>query len=165
METSWRTVVLVSEEPTPQEQLSIASAAMGQARRASVVPRWAPPIVGILGGIAISLVYMGLFPPQAIDVPLFAAGVALSCVLLGLHAWLTGVWRKSGVVPRLLVEQPTQRWKQVLLFVVPVAVVSVLGSYLGRQTGSQWMFIPFGVAFGGWLWFALAKQRAMSCRN
>lgn len=156
----------MSENLDPQEQLDIASAVAGRARRAPVMPPWVPPVVGVLGGGAISLVYMGLFASGGIDARPFAAGITLTLLALGLMAWLQWVWKAGGVVPRSPVEQPVQQWKQVLSFVLPVASISVVGVFLGGQTGSlRWMFIPFGMIVGGFLWFGLARRRARSRRS
>lgn len=130
------------------------------------MPRWFPPVVGVLGGGALGLVYMGLFAPEGIEVRPFAAGLTLTLLVFGLLAWLQWGWKTGGVVPRSPVEEPLKQWKQVFSFVLPVALISVVGAFLGGQTGSlRWMFIPYGVIVGGFLWFGLERRRTLSRRS
>ncbi len=130
------------------------------------MPRWFPPAVGVLGGGAISLVYMGLFAPEGIDTRPFAAGITLTLLVFGLTAWLQWVWKAGGVVPRSPVEEPLQQWKQLFSYILPVGLISGVGVILGGQTGNlRWMFLPFELIVGGFLWFVLERRRTRSRRS
>ncbi|MBF6096712.1 hypothetical protein [Nocardia cyriacigeorgica] len=155
----------MSIEPTPQEALLIAATSRDRARRSSTVPRWMPPVAGLVGGGGIGLVYLGLFGPR-IDPAPFAAGIALTLLSVGLAGWLSRSWRDAGVMPRRRTDEPVQRWKQIAAFAVPVGLTVAVGQYLGSHTGGlRWMCLPLGLLFGCWLWFALARQRAATCRS
>lgn len=128
------------------------------------MPRWAPPVAGLLGGGGITLMYMALFGP-AIDLNVLVAGIVVALMFAGLVAWLRRAWKRGGVIPRTVMP-PLESWWQIVLFMVVVTTVTGVGSFLGGQTGSlRWLFVPFGLLIGGWFWFALAWPRAGACRN
>jgi hypothetical protein len=137
---------------TPQESLDIALTATRKAHDAAALPAWAPIAAGVFGGLAGVLINDGWGnPPLA-----WIAGIASVLVCVVLVWWLSRARRARGVVPRPLAERPVAQWKQGLLLVLPPPVFAgVAGSGL-----DGWPLLVAGSILGGWIWFALARQRA-----
>ncbi|MEV0333386.1 hypothetical protein [Nocardia sp. NPDC050717] len=141
--------------PTPQDTLALATAATERARNAPPTPRWFPPTMGMLGGGATMLITAALPTDGAARTVLGIAGIVLTLLLFGLMAWLTGVRRKVGVMPRAVADEPTRRWLRIGLFAVPPLVAGALAALV-----SGWQTVAAGAVIGAWIWYSLTRRRA-----
>ncbi|WP_162958588.1 hypothetical protein [Nocardia yunnanensis] len=149
----------MNDEPSPQEQLDIASSATLRARTATPMPKWVPPIAALLG--ASGLLVVGLARPESDDADfwsLMAIGGAIFGVFLAL---MLRVWRRernSGVAPRYLLDLPRRRWQRVSLFLLIVLVPGLVQGFL-----HGWAHIIYAVLLGGIGWWVLERQRRVAC--
>ncbi|GAA5105750.1 hypothetical protein GCM10023319_75890 [Nocardia iowensis] len=159
METYWRIVTPVNDEPAPQDLLDIASTATMRARSATTVPRWVPPTAALLGGA--SLIVVGLARPEFDDAvfwSIMSVGGAIFCVYIALMLWVWRRERNSGVVPRYLADLPTRRWQRVALFLLIVLVPAMVQGFL-----DGWAHVMFAVMLSGSTWWVLERQRRATC--
>lgn len=145
----------MSEAPTPQDVLDIASATTHRARTAPALSSWVPPVAALL---CFGFLFLfGYTVEMFVDATITLAGVAgivATAAFIAFMVWQWRTWRSGGVVPRLRSYRSGQRWKQVLLgWLPPFIGVSVLGGVPG------WPTLAGAVITSVWLWFQLAPSR------
>ncbi|ATL68741.1 hypothetical protein CRH09_23680 [Nocardia terpenica] len=146
--------MLVNDVPTPQDALEIAAAATEQARTAPAMPRWVPPVGGLLAGGAIVMIKLAPRSDDGVHPFFVVAALAAIAVLYGITTRLSRAWLDGGVVPRSAREEPVERWKQRAMYWLPLIFFCFLAPLV---TG--WLVVPAGLIGGGWIWFQLARRR------
>ncbi|KZM74366.1 hypothetical protein [Nocardia terpenica] len=144
----------MNDVPTPQDALDIASAATRQARTAPAMPRWVPPVGGLLAGGGVFMVNLALHSGGDRNPYLLAAGAAAIVGFYVITRLLYRQWLNGGVMPRSATEEPVQPWKQWAMYWLPMFFICFVG-----QLMTGWLVIPFGLIVGGWMWFQLARRR------
>ncbi|MFB7724817.1 hypothetical protein [Nocardia sp. NPDC056100] len=137
--------------PTPQEALNIAAATTERARTAPILPVWAPPIGGVLGGIAFVLVCWWLEGRIAAIVGLTA--ITLIIGIAATFAWSSRAWQNGGPLPRSLRAEPAHPWQRALPTALPLAL------FIFTPLLHGWWLIPLGVVAGAWIWFNLSRRQ------
>ncbi|QIS21026.1 hypothetical protein [Nocardia terpenica] len=144
----------MNDVPTPQDALDIASAATEQARTAPAMPRWVPPVGGLLAGGTIVMIKLAPRSDDGVHPFFLVAALAAITVLYVITNRLSREWLNSGVMPRSAHEEPVERWKQRTMYWLPLVFFCFLAPLM---TG--WLIIPAGLIAGGWIWFQLARRR------
>jgi cbb3-type cytochrome oxidase subunit 3 len=159
METYWRIVLFVHDEPSPRDMLTIASAATKRAQRATTTPKWLPPTAALLGGA--SIIVVGLARPESDDTvfwSIMAAGIGIFCGFIVVTAWVWRTERKRGVVTRRWADLPMRRWQRYSLFLLLTLVPGLVQGFL-----DGWAHVVFALILTAAVWWGLERQRRATC--
>lgn len=143
---------LMQDAQTPQQALDIAAATTRQARAATALPRWLPPVAGLVAGSIVVLLNVAIddggdTPVTWIAVILGIASVVVYCKLV---QRLRGIRNARGVTPR-----PVAWWKHEAVMVLIIVAVPT-----GNLAYSGWdLFLRIlpGAVLGVWMWFELGR--------
>ncbi|MFI6046956.1 hypothetical protein ACIA8C_35425 [Nocardia sp. NPDC051321] len=138
----------MQDAQTPQQALDIAAAATRQARAAAALPRWLPPVTGLLAGITIVMLCTAIDDGGDTVLTWIAGilGIASGVVYYKLAQSVRGFRHARGVIPL-----PLAWWKQEVVMLL--AIFAIPTESLSYSGWGLWLRILPGVIVAGWIWY------------